>query len=306
MSWAQVPTFKRDAQGRVFTNPEKDYLHPIELPLDAPNQEVTLAASTEGGPFSLTARNDGPIEIFYIKVVVKDASHVILTDYHIDFKMEAPGKKKLLQNRWLPLIACAGDAGRPYVLPETIFLPAVQALLVTFNNLDSAERHVEFVLGGIKYYPNAAPTQMRTSLWDYTERRERTYAYLMTSDEVMALDASETDATYYVTMPDDTDMEILKLTAEATGTFRMAIKDMSTSRSMTSGQQIHCSLLFGGHIATAMGGGIAGSGGVHPARWATSMLMRRSTQLELFVDDLSGAPNTVKPVFGGRKIAYAS
>jgi len=306
MSWAQVPTFKRDAQGRVFTNPEKDYLHPVELPTDAPNQLITLAASTEGGPYSLTARNDGPIEVFYIKIVVKDNQNAILTDYNIDFKLEAPGKKKLLQNRWLPLIACAGDAGRPYVLPETIFLPALSCLLVTFNNLDVAERRVEFVLGGIKYYPNAAPEKMRKALWDYTERRERTYAYFLTSDEAISLDASETDATYYVTMPDDTDMEILKLTAEATSTFRMSIKDMSTSRSMTSGAQIHCSQLFGGHIATAIGGGIGGSGGVHPARWATSLLMRRSTQLELVVDDLSGSSNTVKPVFGGRKIAYAS
>lgn len=306
MSWAQVPTFKRDAQGRIFTNPEKDYIQPIELPTDLPNQTITLAALTEVGPFPLTAKFDGPIEVFYVKVVVKNASNVILTNYDIDFKWECPGKKKLLQNRWLPLIACAGDAGRPYVLPETIFLPPLQCLLVTFFNRDNAERRVEFVLGGIKYFPNSAPSKMRGELWDYTERRERTYAYLMTSDEQIDLDAAEEDASYYVTMPDDTDLEILKLTGQATGTFRMSVRDIANSRSLTSGQQIHCSLLFGGHIATAMGVGIAGSGGVHPARWATSLLMRRSTQLELTLDDLSGAPNTVKPVFGGRKIAYAS
>lgn len=306
MSWSQVPTFKRDAQGRVFVNPEKDFIYPIDVPTDAPNQTITLAANTRVGPFTLTAQSDGPIEFFYIKIVVKDNTNTQLTDYNIDFFLEHSGKRKYLMNRDVPLIACAGDGGRPYVLPETIFLPAKQSLQVTFNNLDSAERRVEFVMGGIKYYPNAAPTKTRAELWNYTERREKTYTYFLTTDEEIALTASETDAIYEATMPDDTDLEILKLTAEATGIFRLSIQDLSTSRSMTSGQQIMCNQVFGGHIATAMGGGLGGSGGVHPARWATSLLMRRSTQLELVLDDLSAAPNTVKPVFAGRKIAYAS
>jgi hypothetical protein len=306
MSWSQVPTFKRDAQGRVFVNPEKDVIFPIEFPTDAPNQIITLAANTRVGPFTLTAQHDGPIEIFYIKVVVKNDQNVVQTDYHIDFFLEHSGKKKYLMNRDAPLIACAGDAGRPYVLPESIFLPAVQSIQVTFNNLDAAERRVEFVLGGIKYFPNAAPDKVRKELWNYTERREKTYTYFLVGDEAIILTAAEEDATYIMTMPDDTDLEILKLTGEATGAFRMSIRDLATGRSITSGAQIHCSLIFGGHIPTAMGGGIGGSGGVHPARWATSLLMRRSTQLELVVDDLSGNPNTVKPVLAGRKIAYAS
>jgi hypothetical protein len=306
MSWSQVPTFKRDAQGRVFVNPEKGFIFPMECPTDAPNQVITLAANARIGPFTITAQHDGPIEFFYVKVVVKDAQNAVLTDYNIDFFLEHSGKKKYLMNRDCPLIACAGDAGRPYVLPESIFLPAVQSIQVTFNNLDAAERRVEFVLGAIKYFSNAAPEKLRKELWDYTERREKTYTYFMMMDEEVALTALEADAEYIATMPDDTDIEILKLTAEATGVFRASIRDVATGRSITSGMQIHCSQLFGGHIATAIGGGIGGSGGVHPARWATSLLMKRSTQLELVFDDLSGAPNTVKPVFAGRKIAYAS
>lgn len=305
MSWAQVPTFKRDREGRIRVNDEKDYIRPFELTIDAPNQIVTMAASTRVGPFALSARHDGPIEVFYIKAHVTDENGATVTDYNIDFQLSHPGKRKIFSNRFIPLIACAGDAGRPYVLPESIFLPAIQALLVEFNNIDTAQRTVEFVLGGVKYYPNSAPKALRKELWNYIERRERTYTYLMTTDEELSLTGSETQNSSFLTVPDDADLEVLKMSCEATGDFRMRIKDSENDRAVT-GNQIRASLLFGGHIATAMGGGIGGSGGVFPARWATSLLVRRSTQLELITNELSGSANIVKPVFAGRKISYAS
>ena len=84
----------------------------------------------------------------------------------------------------------------------------------------------------------------------------------------------------------------------------MRLRDGTTDRGIT-GNEIHCSLLFGGHIATAIGGGIGGSGGVFPARWPTTFLMRRSTQLQMDYTELSTSDNTILPVFAGRKIVYA-
>ncbi len=192
------------------------------------------------------------------------------------------------------------------MLPETIFLPAVSALQVTFWNRDSAIRKIEFVIGGIKYYINSAPHHARGELANYQLRREATYTYWMTTNEAAILSASETDADFFMTIPDDTDLEVLKLSAQSTGAFRCLIKDAENDRAVTNGEKMHCSILFGGHVATALGGGVGGSGGVYPSRWATSFLARRSTQIQLQLDDLTAAENTVKIVFGGRKIAYAS
>jgi hypothetical protein len=306
MSWAQVPTLKRNQQGQVFVNPEKDYLRPYELSPDKPNQIVQAAALGVVGPFPLTAKHDGPIECFYQKVVVYDENDVVLTNYNIDFQLSFPTKRKIFSNAPIPLIACAGDGGRPYVLPETIFLPAVSALQITFYNRDNAIRKIEFVIGGIKYYINSAPQKTRGELSNYQLRREATYTYWMTTNEAVILAASETDADFFMTIPDDTDLEVLKLTAQSTGTFRCLIKDSENDRAVTNGEKMHSSILFGGHVATALGGGVGGSGGVYPARWATSFLARRSTQIQLIFDDLTAAENTVKVVFGGRKIASAS
>jgi len=315
MSWAQIPTFRADEKGRVYVEPAKDYIQPFELPIDRPNQLITIPPSGVVGPFPLTARYDGPIEVFFIKAVVYSPAQqggfdTPVTDYNIDFLLEHAGKRKQFSNRRVPLIACSGDGGRPYVLPETIFIPAVQSLQVTFFNNDPVNtRVIEFVLGGIKFYPNAAPQKVRDDVWGYVERRERTYGYWQTTDAGVVIPlgpgVAATDFPATATVPDDTDLEIFKLTAQATGAFRCQIKDGQTDRGVT-GAKIHGSLLFGGHQATAMGGGLGGSGGVFPARWATSFLVRRSIQLAFLFDNLTTAENTVKIVLGGRKLAYAT
>jgi hypothetical protein len=294
-------------QGQLEIDPKKQFIQPFELPTDQPNQRITVPAGQTRGPYPLTAQHDGPIEIFYLKALVESTATpaVPYTDYNVDFLLEHAGKRIQFMPRRIPLIACVGDGGRPYVLPETIFLPAKQSMQVTLTNNNAFDVVVEFELGGIKFYPFSAPEATREQMWPYVDRRERTYAYFLTTDDgPVALTALQQNAFGRMTMPDDADMEIFKLTAESTGPFRARIKDGRNDRAIT-GNKIHSSLLFGGHIATAMGGGVGGSGGIFPSRWATTMLMPRSTQITFDVDDVSNAVNSVNMIFGGRKIKYA-
>lgn len=301
---AQVRTFLRDEQGRIYLNPAKDYIQPFELTLDSPNQEVTIPASNRRGSFTATAQFDGPIEIFYVKALVKDQSGAVITDYNIRIAFEHPGKRVLMQNRSVPLIAIAGDGGRPFILPETIMIPPIQSLNITYFNDDTQVRTVQLVLGGIKYYPNAAPQDIRDDIWKYVELRKRTYTYFQTSEQPISMTALQTDAIGNIRVPDDADLEIFKLTGQSTGRFQARIRDAQNDRGLMN-SKIDGSLLFGGHIATAIGAGIGGSGGIFPARWATTWLVRRSVRFRIEVDDLSNAVNTFNPVFAGRKIAYA-
>lgn len=309
MSWDGIKTILRDDQGRLFLNPAKEYIRPYELTMEKPNRTITIPAGGQVGPIPMTAKLDGPIELFYIKVLVTDdqTPPVPVTTYDIDWQIEHAGKRKIFSNRVMPLSATAGDAGRPYVLPETIFIPAVQSINVTFFNRDLGNaRRVTLVMGGIKFYHQAAAQDVRKDLLGYVERRERTYTYWQLTDSLIVLSANEANRAALMTIPDDADMEVFKMTSKSTGLYQAEIIDSEYSRSLTSGVKLQTSLLFGGHIATALGDGIGGSGGIYPARWATSLLLRRSGKFELQLDDLSAAPNTVKPVFGGRKISYAS
>lgn len=312
MSWSQVPTFLRNKDdGKVFMNPAKDWVQPFELTVVKPNQIIRLAAGEKRGPFPLTAQYDGPIEVFYVKVVVYTdvaaAPGVPVQTYDIDFLLEHPGKKIQFSNRLVPLLALAGDAGRPYILPETIFIPPVQSLNITLVNNDLVNaRHVEIVLGGIKFYPNMTPTpQVKAEVWKYVDRRERTYCYFQTTDEEALLSAAQENS-FFMTIPDNSDLEVFKMTAQSDAEFRVRVRDGQNDRALT-GDRIHCSLMFGGHSPTATAGGIGGSGGVWPARWATSWLIRRSTKVQLDLLNLDTVnDNLIRPVFAGRKISYVS
>jgi hypothetical protein len=317
MSWSQVPTFLRvsdkdpdpSKRGVIYMNPAKDWVQPFELTVTKPNQIIRLAAGDVRGPFPLTAQYDGPIEVFYVKAnVYEDDNGVpgaLVTDYNIDFLLEHPGKRIQFSNRIVPLIALSGNGGLPYVLPETIFIPPVQSLNITLTNNDLVNaRHVEIVLGGIKFYPNMAPADMKAETWKYVDRRERTYAYFQTTDEPVVLTGGQENI-FFMTIPDNSDLEVFKLTAQATAAFRCLVRDGQNDRALT-GDRVHSSLLFGGHQPLAGNAAVSGSGGLFPARWATSWLIRRSTKVQLDLLDLSGSSNTVKCVFAGRKISYVS
>jgi hypothetical protein len=318
MSWGQVPTFLRDKDtGKIYMNPAKDWVQPFELTVSKPNQIIQIPAGGRAGPFPLTAQYDGPIECFYVKCNVYAPADdptqpgALLQTYDIDFLLEHPGKRIQFSNRVVPLIALSGNGGQPYVLPETIFIPPVQSLNLTlFNNDLVNARFVEFVLGGIKFYPNQAPAgEIKDEVWKYVDRRERTYAYFQTTDEVAILTANQENF-FFMTIPDNSDFESFKLSAQATGDFRCLIRDGQNDRALT-GDRIHWSLLFGTgsqmvSSGVGAGAGFIGSVGSWPARWASSWLIRRSTKVQLDLTNLTAVDNTIKPVFAGRKISYVS
>ncbi len=310
MVWNQISTFKRDQEGRIYVNPERQFVKPFELPCDPPNVVVTVPAGGRAGPFPFTARWDGPIEIFYFKVTVGDEDGIenFLTDYNIRIFIEAPGKRKNLMNRPIQLISMAGCAGRVFVLPESVYLPNPQALSVSWINDDANVRNIELTMGGIKFYPNRAPEQIRRDLYGYASLRSRTYCYFMTTDADTTLTAGSTAQSLF-TVPDSEDFEAYKLTAHDTNvtagqSFRTRIREMSTDSAMT-GAQIIAPNLWGGHDPTPIGGGIGGSGGIFPYRLATSMLIRRSTQVELETLEVGGGTHTIQYLMSGRKVSYA-
>ena len=311
MIFNQVPTFKRDQQGRIFVNPERQFVKPFELTISAPNNTFTLPAGGRMGPFPFTARWDGPLELYYLKVTVGTDAGIenFITDYSIRVMIESPGKRKQLMNRPIQLTSIAGTAGRVFVLPETIWLPNPQSLDITFFSDEAVDRTVEMTIGAIKFYPNQAPEQIRRDLYGYASLRSRTYCYFQTTEADTILTAGATQ-TNFANVPDDSDLEVFKLTARDDNTtagqsFRTRIRDMATDSAVT-GDAIIAPNLWGGHDPTPIGGNIGGSGGIFPYRLPTSLLLRRSTQLEFVTTELGGGNHTIQYVMSGRKVENAS
>lgn len=270
---------------------------------DAPNAIISLAASQTGRTVTYTARHDGPIEIYAIQAVVFNQATppVVQTTHDIRVTFYHAGKRKNLNNRPIHIRTIQGDAGRPYILPETIWLPSMQAINITFDNLDVTAYNIEFILHGVKYYPAAAALDVRKEIFEYAERRERTYCYFQTTNEDIALAGNATDQEANYTIPDDTDFEIVKASAVSDGQFRVAHRDAQTDRNYTSAQ-IHHSMFFGGYDTAALI--TTGSGGAFPGRWATSCLVRRGVTNRFVIDEISGQTNNIYITLAGRKISF--
>jgi hypothetical protein len=310
MIFNNIPTFKRDAQGRIVANPMRQFVKPFELTISAPNNTFTLPAGGRVGPLPMTARFDGPLELYYLKVTVGTPNiEDFVTDYAIRVLIESPGKRKTLMNRPIQLTSIAGTAGRVFVFPETIWLPSPQSLDFSFFSDAAVDLNVEMTIGAVKFYAPAAPSKLREELFGYASLRSRTYCYYMTTEADVTLTAGQT-ATNFANVPDDADLEIFKLTARDTNTtagesFRTRIRDMSTDSAVT-GDAIIAPNLWGGHDPTPIGGGIGGSGGIFPYRLPTSLLVRRSTQLEFTTTELGGGAHTIQYCLAGRKVENAS
>lgn len=263
---------------------------------------ITVGAGAAVGPFPMTVRYDGPFEGFYQMIRASSQEMTLF--------LELPGRKRFLMNREIHLGTLIGDAGRSGVIPETIFVPAVQVVLARFRDLSGSQQTVEYGLSGIKYYPMQAPQEVRKEMFSYLERRERTYPYWLTSDEDIVLTPLQTGVFATFTVPGDTDLEIFKCTAwtDQAGsvgkTIRGQIFESQDGRPL-SNSMMDISLLMGGLDATALAGQFLNSGGIFPKRYATSWLVRRGTKFSVKLDSSSTATVRVFLTFWGRKISYS-
>lgn len=311
MPWNYVRTLipHPTNQNQLILNPAKQFIRPFDLTGKPPNHIIRIPANSQAGPIPFTAEDDGPIEIFFFKAAVfADTGGnpgTSTTTYDIEVVIEHFAKRQVLMNRAIPLKLIAGDGGRPYVLPETIFIPATQSLGVTFFNREATPRHVELVMSGIKFYPASTPEVIARDLLCYIDRRERTWPFWATTDQRISLTAGQQGAIHTCQLGMDSDLEVFKLSAISSAEFRQQIVDGQTGRSLSNATSlVHGSLLYGGVQPVAMQG-IAGSGGVFPTRLATTYLARRGTQIIFVTSNLdAGADNEVRVVLGGRKISY--
>lgn len=264
---------------------------------------VTAGAGVRIGPFAMNVKHDGPFEAFFMSLRATQNDGTIF--------IEHAGKRKYLMNRPIHVMTLKADAGRAGVLAETIWIPAIQGLFVTFENFSGSSSDYEFVLSGVKYYQNNIEPKLRSELLAYTQRRERTNCYFLTSDEDISMPALGAAAvirrTANFTVPDDADFEIFGLsiwTDQAiAGAIRGRIFDGATDRAL-SNSPVHVSMLGGGQVATAMAGQTDNPGGIYKKRYATSWLVRRGTRFRIEWESTVNAVVRVFPTFWGRKISY--
>ena len=300
----QIPTFLRDEKGNIFVNPAKDFVIPFDLYTDPrgtpPTNIVTVGAGLTVGPLPMSVRSDGPFEGFY--------QVIRATSQDMTVFLEHPARQKFLMNRPIHIGTLMGDGGRSAVLPETVFIPAIEVMLATFQNLDTQNaQDIEFGFEGIKMLPNKAFTDLKKEMFSYIQRRERTYPYWQTSDDDIVVPGGAVNQDFLFTVPSDADLEVFKVTSwtDADGVdIRGRVYDGNEDRAMSNSPG-HLSLVAGGMDATALAGLSGDTGGIYPKRYATSWLIRRGTTFKVQLSNPGQTDVRVYLTFWGRKIQYS-
>ena len=150
-----IPTYlkAKDQHGQpaVIVNPLKDYVRPFWLSTDEPNENLAVPASGSSAPTNLTVTAEGHFEGAYFTSFRSDPMTIL---------MNYPGKRMNLMNREIHLDTIAQLGETPFILPETLWVPAIRSINVTFRNLTANPATVRFVCHGRRWYHYEAPQDL--------------------------------------------------------------------------------------------------------------------------------------------------
>lgn len=279
-TYLKVAVDPKDPNGpyNTIVNPLKDYVRPYWLNTDDPNTQITVAAGGTSAPFAMTVGHEAHFEGAYF-IANRTNPVTIFINY--------PGKRMNLMNREIHMDTIARDGDRPFILSETLWIPAIRNINVTFRDLGPGS-DVRFSIHGRRWYHYEAPQDLAWKIQDYAQRRERSSLYFLTTDDPVVLAANQT-LEFTASIPDDGDFEWFKSSFVSTGAFTLRIRDAQTGRELMNGP-VRQNLLAGD--------------GNFPFILFEPYLVRRSLRLRLEFTDLTGAPNTIFWTMTGRRIYY--
>lgn len=273
---------------KYFINPLAEYVKPFTLvPRNAdlnptqPEQIVIAAAGGQSADVTLEMVDEGIFEGAYLTADFKDNNNPAMLVELIDNQ-----RKVSLTGRPCHVETVIGNGQRPFVLPESLLVDKRQPIIVRFYDLSGvADNSVRFQVHGQRMYSE----QIRDAKLDsYVERRHRRNRHMS-----MYLCPLDTDPTvganltgdYYYTNDYGIYFEVRKIMYQSTGAFKFMVFD-EKNNGMSTGW-VHST----GAIGVAQ----------YPFIFYGPWLIVPGGKVTFRIEDLSGAPNTVKLTLAGRQ-----
>lgn len=287
-----MDTFRRDAQGRWRVNPDKLRVLPFSSTLDTPNAAPAVAANSSAGPFPLSAPYHGPFEIFEIAVQATS----------LDFTLEFFYRRRNLQN--YPIHARSVLGGEipqatnigygSSLLVETLWLEPQETLGVKFTDLSGSSNTIRFVAHGRLYLRDEIDA-ISPGLKEYISGKQRgnnvtqPFWYAAADPTTGAVPwaiASQATENQTLHIGEDGSFELRKITGISTGDY--TIQFTHPSGRQLSNQPIHNEVTVGR--------------APFPFFFREPLFLKRGTNLQIQITDLSVATNNVYLTLAGRRI----
>ena len=162
----------------IYVNPAKRYVKPFWQTTDP--DVVTVPANGNSGivPMSID-QSTGHFEVFYFEYEADGPFSIQIFD---------EGNRNFLMNRPVHINTIAGNARRPFILPETIFINVARGtrqLSLVFYDLSGAENDIQFTMVGRRFTYKEAPIETFQQFDAYYGDKERTNLFFMTTSKAI-------------------------------------------------------------------------------------------------------------------------
>lgn len=221
------------------------------------------------------------------------------TDQSAAYRVElyvSGGTDKRLTSVPIHVDLLCGTAQFPFYAPSSLFLEARNNLNIKFTNISAnITNQIRFVAHGRRFLDYEAAISKKELIRQFYGRNEHPY-WLGLDDTTVALTASQTGVRRLMSVPGDADFEAEYLVAKSTGPFRIMIREGSgNSRPIISASGATTGVPNSHICGTALA----------PYRFSPdTAYFKRLTKIEVTLDDLSAAANTVELALVGRLLYY--
>ena len=203
---------------------------------------------------------------------------------------------KKLMNAPVHVDLLCGSAKYPLYFPTSLFLESRNNIQIRFTNLAATltTNQVRFIAHGRRFLDYENAISRKELMRQFYGRNEHVF-WLTLDDTSAALTADQTGQRFLMSVPGDADFEAEFLLARSTGPFRVTINEGSGA-----GRPI----VSGGAVAGVPSSHVCGTA-LHPYKFTgDNAYFKRQTKVQVLLDDLSGAANTVEICFVGRLLYY--
>lgn len=287
---ARIPTLIEDPKvpGRIIgVNRKRLDEIPYWLLTDLPSNIVTVPANQSSPLQTMILSGVGPMRIVNFGIQNTGAARMFM-------RLQDGETPRGLMNGAIHIGAICGGAGRPFFLPEALYVDELRNIQVTFTDISGAENSLRLVAHGSRFTGQQADPTMERIRKRMEERQYLSTPYFYTTDGgPIALGAGGV-ASAPITVGQDHHFQLMSLSAVSTGLFSIDIIHAQTGESIIQAPaedhyEIGSEVLFGN--------------GNFPFRFHEPRLFQYGQKLIVNMTDRSGAPNTVHLALGGRALA---
>jgi len=199
-----------------------------------------------------------------------------------------------LMNQACHIDTVFGDGQRPYILPETLIVDELRAVMSQFVDISGSANTIRPALHSARYMQLQYDPRLIKMRERMEQRQYISLPYFYTFDDGKIVLTSGSSDTGMITIANDHHFEIHTIQVASTGVFSLNIVDVSQKESIidapgSDDYQVYSNLICG----TAQ----------WPFKFHEPRMIFAGQKLLVYVTDLSGSANTIYLTLGGRAIA---